>query len=938
MGGNEWRSVFMIPGGNVLGANERIRRGVVGIQGRRSGCIPDVSGTICPHAVGAPKVRIQAHWMAPLAVFGYHIKYLRKAPRRQLPAVPSDLLSQFPPQFRLTTRPRMSILRCPSRAPYRCILLLSMISTGSSAALAGSMKPAFTSKVITNRTEGKAVKIKANIVDAKELYLVVDDGGNGYSCDWANWIGPKLVGPKGEQKLTELKWETATAGFGQVRIGENCRGGELKTDGEPVADGIGTHANSVIGYKLPKNHEFTTFVATGGMDDGGAGRGNRCSDQASVRFLVYTDTPPASVIRGQSGGSDEDRFDPKKAAGRLKVHEDLQVELFASEPMMLSPSNIEIDHLGRVWICEIVNYRGHNGKRPEGDRILVLEDTNSDGVADKSTVFYQGRDIDSPHGICVLGTPDGTNTRAIVSAKGKVQVFVDHDGDLKADSQTTMFSGISGEQHDHGIHAFVFGPDGRLYFNFGNAGRQLCDAEGQIVVDLAGNQVRANRKPYQEGMVFRCNEDGSALETLGWNFRNNWEVTVDSYGTIWQSDNDDDGNRGVRINYVMEFGNYGFKDEFTGAGWQQKRTNWAAEIPLRHWHLNDPGVVPNLLQTGAGSPTGITIYEGDLLPAEFRGQILHCDAGPNVCRAYPVQAKGAGYTAETRNILEGIAEKWFRPSDVQIAPDGSIFVADWFDPGVGGHAMGDLTCGRVFRVTPKGHQGYRVPKYNYSSVEGAIQALHNPSYAVRYVAFKTLHAMGGKAESQLAEMFRSDNPRMQARALWLLGKIDGRQQHYVNQAITDSNSDIRITGLRLARQSNLDLGPILDKLATDSSAAVRRECALALRHYQGDAKPTLWAELATRHDGQDRWYLEALGIGADGDWDRCFAAWKNKVGDDWNTPAGRDIVWRSRADAAAPMLASLIKNKETTDDRYFRAFDFHKGPVKDKALESLLVP
>jgi hypothetical protein len=154
-------------------------------------------------------------------------------------------------------------------------------------------------------------------------------------------------------------------------------------------------------------------------------------------------------------------------------------------------------------------------------------------------------------------------------------------------------------------------------------------------------------------MAFRCNLDGSEFETLGWNFRNKWELAVDSYGTIWQSDNDDDGNRGVRINYVMEYGNYGFKDEMTGASWQTPRTNLEADLPQRHWHLNDPGVVPNLLQTGNGSPTGICVYEGTLLPPQFRGALIHCDAGPNIVRAYPVKKSGAGYTAEIVNILDG---------------------------------------------------------------------------------------------------------------------------------------------------------------------------------------------------------------------------------------------------------------------------------------------
>ena len=138
----------------------------------------------------------------------------------------------------------------------------------------------------------------------------------------------------------------------------------------------------------------------------------------------------------------------------------------------------------------------------------------------------------------------------------------------------------------------------------------------------------------------------------------------------------------------MQYGNYGYTDEMTGAGWQANRTNIEDSIPLRHWHLNDPGAVPNLLQTFAGSPTGMVVYEGSLLPAEFHGQMIHCDAGPNVVRSYPVKKEGAGYTAETINILKGEKDQWFRPADVCVAPDGSLIVADWYDPGVGGHAAG----------------------------------------------------------------------------------------------------------------------------------------------------------------------------------------------------------------------------------------------------------
>jgi putative membrane-bound dehydrogenase-like protein len=186
------------------------------------------------------------------------------------------------------------------------------------------------------------------------------------------------------------------------------------------------------------------------------------------------------------------------------------------------------------------------------------------------------------------------------------------------------------------VHAFVVGPDGRWYFNFGNTGRTIHDKHGKPVVDRLGNVVNDSGRPYRQGMVFRCKPDGTDFEVLGHNFRNNYEVAVDSFGSLWQSDNDDDGNQGVRINFVMEHGNYGYVDERSGAGWQAGRTNIEPEIPLRHWHQNDPGVVPNLLLTGGGSPTGICVYEGSLLPKRFHAAMIHCDAGPNVVRAYPV--------------------------------------------------------------------------------------------------------------------------------------------------------------------------------------------------------------------------------------------------------------------------------------------------------------
>lgn len=632
------------------------------------------------------------------------------------------------------------------------------------------------------------------------------------------------------------------------------------------------------------------------------------------------------------------RDEPSEAVSGFDIADGLQVEVFAAEPMLLSPTSIDVDAQGRVWVCEAVNYRHfrnpENEERSEGDRILVLEDTDGDGKADKRTVFYQGTEIDSPHGVCVLGK------RVIVSAGENVFVFTDEDGDLKADKKDVLFTGISGVQHDHGIHAFGVGPDGKLYFNFGNEGKQLKSPSGETIVDKAGNVVNDSGKPYQQGMVFRCNPDGSELETLGWNFRNNWEVCVDSFGSLWQSDNDDDGNRGTRINFVMEFGNYGYRDEKTGDAWRVSRIGLEDEIPLQHWHLNDPGVVPNILQTGAGSPTGICFYEGTLLPEPFQNQVIHTDPGPNVVRAYPVEPDGAGYKASIRNLIQGVRDPWFRPVDVCAAPDGSLFVADWYDPGVGGHRMGDAQHGRIFRVTPTGHQGYAVPAVDLSTAAGAVAAIQSPNLATRWLAQEAIGEMGEAAVPELQRLAGSSaSPNMAARALWQLGLVSGESNRYVQQAIESGNADLRTVGVRMARQHSADVLGVVELLKNDPSPKVRRELLIALREQEGPQAVDLWVDLAVQHDGQDRWYLEALGIAADLNWDQVFDAWLQRVGDDWDTPAGRDIVWRCRSPKACSYLAKIIAKTQSPEEqyRYFRAFDFHEGDTKVGALKDLIM-
>jgi hypothetical protein len=199
--------------------------------------------------------------------------------------------------------------------------------------------------------------------------------------------------------------------------------------------------------------------------------------------------------------------------------------------------------------------------------------------------------------------------------------------------------------------------------------------------------------------------------------------------------------------------------------------------------------------------------------------------------------------------------------------------------------------------------------------------------------------MGEKAHHPIEDLAEhTTDPRLKARAVWALARLEGEGQEAVDIALAAKESDVRMTGVRIAREIGLDVAK-LAAVAADTAPEVRRELAISLRHSKSPAAAELWAQLALQHDGKDRWYLEALGIGADKQWDAFLDAYLAKASEPWKSEAGRDILWRSRSKKTPELLVKIMKDpatKEEDQPRYFRAFDFLNGPEKDVALKSLL--
>jgi hypothetical protein len=135
-----------------------------------------------------------------------------------------------------------------------------------------------------------SISIDVDISGAKQLFLVVNDGGNGISCDHADWAEPILVKSNGDElRLTDLKWREVKTSHGNVNIDRNVNGQPIRIGGKTYTFGLGTHAISLIAYDLPDGIE--RFRAIGGLDNSGSDQGGDCGANATIQFSVYTETP-----------------------------------------------------------------------------------------------------------------------------------------------------------------------------------------------------------------------------------------------------------------------------------------------------------------------------------------------------------------------------------------------------------------------------------------------------------------------------------------------------------------------------------------------------------------------------------------------------------------------------------------------------------------------
>jgi mono/diheme cytochrome c family protein/glucose/arabinose dehydrogenase len=516
------------------------------------------------------------------------------------------------------------------------------------------------------------------------------------------------------------------------------------------------------------------------------------------------------------------------ALKKLKVPEGYKIELFASEKEftdLANPVQMSFDNKGRLWVATMPTYPHYKpGDAKPNDKIIILEDVNNDGKADKQTIFAEGLHLPLGFEIASEGV--------YVSQGTNLKLYTDTNGDDKADKVEILLSGYDDHDTHHNSHAFCADPSGAIY-----------SGEGVFLhtnVETSYGTVRATN-----GGFYRYSPQLHKLErTAQLAIPNPWGIAFDYWGQPFFAETSNPDVRWMMPGTVLP--RYG---ESTHKGVQLIE--------------KDQMVRPT---------SGLEFISSRHFPDEVQGDMLiNNTIGFLGTKQHKIMDDGTGYKTKHRQDLVVSGDRNFRPVDMEIAPDGSLYIVDWHNILIGHmqhnarDPLRDHVHGRIYRVTYPSRPLVKPAKIDGASVEELLDNLKLPEYRTRY---RTRRELRGRNTAEVLPKITKwvndldkNDPQYEHNVLealwvsWGLNKVDQKLLRQLLKAKDYHARAAAVEVLRFAGHQVLDQSALLMQAVRDENSRVRLD-AIVAASWIGSAKG-LPIEAEAKKKPLDDWMIHA---------------------------------------------------------------------------------
>jgi putative membrane-bound dehydrogenase-like protein len=442
----------------------------------------------------------------------------------------------------------------------------------------------------------------------------------------------------------------------------------------------------------------------------------------------------------------------------------LTIELVAEHPQIVTPTGLAVDHRGRVFVAEShTHFRPDDYDGPQFDRILIFEDTDGDGRADKRTVFHEG----FTHVMDIEFHRDGG---LYVATRKDIHRLQDTDGDDRADQIALLVRlETKGNYPHNGLSGIAFDFSGGFHFGLGeNLG------ESYELIGADGVRIKGGG---EGGSTYHVQDDGTKLRRVSTGWWNPYGLCTDSFGRVFGTDNDPDSSPPCRLIQVVEGGDYGYEFRYGRSG----------RNPLITWDGEIPGTLPMIAGTGE-APCHIVAYESDALPAEYFGNLLVPSWADHRVEYYALVQRPDRGLVETKrkSLIEGPDD--FRPVGIDVAPDGSVYLSDWVSSSYTLHKQG-----RIWRIRPR-----QMP--SRSKDDSVAQRLAARDRRIRESAAVELEGTQGGRFTLRLQYRTGELPQARATALAALTRV--QEAAYKTRADVQAPLELRVLATRLGSGSD----------------------------------------------------------------------------------------------------------------------------------------